>query len=88
MPKRDDRDLAFADLAALSYRHHTPAAFDAPLGCNGGGGPLSGVPALLNTLLALLAVLVVMTVHAVYQLVRLPFRLLRGLFRRNTAQAH
>jgi hypothetical protein len=35
----------------------------------------------LNTLLALLAVVVVMAAHAVYRLVRLPFRLLRGLFR-------
>lgn len=36
---------------------------------------------MLNTLLALLAVIAVMTAHAVYKLVRLPFRLLRGLFR-------
>jgi len=31
--------------------------------------------------LALLAVLAVMTAHVVYKLVRLPFRLVRGLFR-------
>lgn len=42
---------------------------------------LSGVPALLNTILALLAVLLVMAAHAAYKLVRLPFRLLTGLFR-------
>jgi hypothetical protein len=35
----------------------------------------------LNTLLALLAVIAVMTTHAVYRVLRLPFRLLRGLFR-------
>ena len=46
-----------------------------------------GVPALLNTLLALLAVLAVMAAHAVYKLVRLPFRLVRGLFRHNGPQA-
>ncbi len=40
-----------------------------------------GVPAVLNTMLALVAVLAVMAAHAVYKLVRLPFRLLRGLFR-------
>jgi hypothetical protein len=38
---------------------------------------------LLNTILALLAVVAVMAAHAVYKLVRLPFRLLRGLFRHN-----
>ncbi len=42
-----------------------------------------GVPALLNTVLALLAVLAVMAAHAVYKLLRLPFRLLHGLFRHN-----
>ncbi|MGU3667924.1 hypothetical protein ACLBX9_27375 [Methylobacterium sp. A49B] len=36
---------------------------------------------MLNTALALLAVLAVMTAHAIYRLIRLPFRLLRGLFR-------
>ena len=36
---------------------------------------------MLNTILALLAVLAVMAAHAVYRLVRLPFRLARGLFR-------
>lgn len=36
---------------------------------------------MLNTILALLAVLTVMAAHALYRLVRLPFRLLRGLFR-------
>lgn len=40
-----------------------------------------GVPALLNTILAVVAVLAVMAAHAVYKLLRLPFRLLRGLFR-------
>lgn len=48
---------------------------------------LLGVPALLNTLLALLAVLAVMAAHAVYRLLRLPFRLLRGLFRHKAAPA-
>ena len=48
----------------------------------------SGVSALLNTLLALLAVLAVMTAHAVYKLVRLPFRLVRGLFRHSRKPAH
>jgi hypothetical protein len=36
---------------------------------------------MLNTILAIVAVLAVMAAHAVYKLVRLPFRLLRGLFR-------
>ena len=40
---------------------------------------------MLNTILALLAVLAVMTAHAVYKLVRLPFRLVRGLFRHKAA---
>ena len=40
-----------------------------------------GVPALLNTILALLAVLAVMAAHAGYRLASLPFRLLGGLFR-------
>jgi hypothetical protein len=40
-----------------------------------------GVPALLNTILAVVAVLAVMAAHAVYKLLRLPFRLLLGLFR-------
>ncbi|SDA34154.1 hypothetical protein SAMN02799622_05718 [Methylobacterium sp. UNC378MF] len=35
---------------------------------------------MLNTILALLTVLAVMAAHALYRLVRLPFRLLRGLF--------
>jgi hypothetical protein len=48
---------------------------------------LLGVPALLNTLLALVAVLAVMIAHAVYKLVRLPFRLLRGLFRHKAPTA-
>lgn len=48
---------------------------------------LSGVPALLNTILALLAVLVVMAAHATYKLVRLPFRLLHGLFRHKSSSA-
>jgi hypothetical protein len=39
-----------------------------------------GVPALLNTILAVVAVLAVMATHAVYRLLRLPFRLVRGLF--------
>jgi hypothetical protein len=38
----------------------------------------------LNTILALLAVLAVMAAHAVYRLVRLPFRLLRSLFRHSS----
>lgn len=42
---------------------------------------------MLNTLLALVAVLAVMTAHAVYKLVRLPFRLLRGLFRHERKRA-
>jgi hypothetical protein len=49
-----------------------------------GGGPVfmpPGVPALLNTILAVVAVLAVMATHAVYRLLRLPFRLVRGLFR-------
>ena len=40
-----------------------------------------GVSCVRNTILALVAVLAVMTAHAVYKLVRLPFRLVRGLFR-------
>ncbi|MGU3282220.1 hypothetical protein [Methylobacterium mesophilicum] len=40
-----------------------------------------------NTLLALLAVIAVMTAHAVYRLLRLPFRLLRGLFRHSAEPA-
>jgi hypothetical protein len=42
---------------------------------------------MLNTLLAVLAVLAVMTAHAVYKLVRLPFRLIRGLFRHKARPA-
>jgi hypothetical protein len=42
---------------------------------------------LLNTILALLAVLAVMAAHAVYKLVRLPFRLLRGLLRHGSKPA-
>ncbi len=38
---------------------------------------------MLNTILAVFAVLAVMAAHAAYKLVRLPFRLLRGLFRHN-----
>ena len=36
---------------------------------------------MLNTGLAVLTVLAVMAAHAVYKLLRLPFRLMRGLFR-------
>jgi len=46
-----------------------------------------GVPALVNTLLALLAVLAVMAAHATYKLVRLPFRLLGNLFRHKARPA-
>ena len=42
---------------------------------------------MLNTILALLAVLAVMAAHAVYRLLRLPFRLLRGLFRHDGKSA-
>ena len=42
---------------------------------------------MLNTILALLAVLTVMAAHAVYRLVRLPFRLLRSLFRHDRKPA-
>lgn len=42
---------------------------------------------MLNTLLALLAVIAVMTAHAVYRVLRLPFRLLRGLFRHSAKPA-
>ena len=35
-----------------------------------------------NTVLALSAVIAVMALHAAYKLVRLPFRLVGGLFRR------
>lgn len=42
---------------------------------------------MLNTLLALLAVLAVMIVHALYKLVCLPFRLVRGLFRHKARPA-
>ncbi|MCJ2061328.1 hypothetical protein MKK63_01170 [Methylobacterium sp. J-088] len=70
---------------------HNPAALGAPARDNGGGRPAvfkpPRVPALLNTLLALLAVLVVMAAHAAYQLVSLPFRLLRGLFRHKARSA-
>jgi len=41
----------------------------------------------LNTLLALLAVAVVMVAHAAYKLVRLPFRLVGGLFRHKALPA-
>ncbi|WP_267428197.1 hypothetical protein [Methylobacterium sp. GC_Met_2] len=40
-----------------------------------------------NTLLALLAVIAVMAAHAAYKLVRLPFRLVRGLFRHKGPRA-
>ena len=40
-----------------------------------------------NTILALLAVITVMMAHAVYRLVRLPFRLQRGLFRHKATPA-
>jgi len=57
-------------------------------GVNGGGGPLcscrQGVPYVLNTLLALLAVA---AVHGAYKLVRLPFRLVGGLFRHTALPA-
>lgn len=39
---------------------------------------------MLNTILALLAVLAVMAAHALYKLVRLPFRLARGLLRHSS----
>lgn len=42
---------------------------------------------MLNTVLALLAVLAVMAAHALYKLLRLPFRLLRGLFRHSSKPA-
>ncbi|MGE8130924.1 hypothetical protein ACQKQD_28480 [Methylobacterium sp. NPDC080182] len=42
---------------------------------------------MLNTILALLAVLAVMAAHALYKLVRLPFRLLRGLFQYSSKPA-
>ncbi|WP_267427601.1 hypothetical protein [Methylobacterium sp. GC_Met_2] len=41
-----------------------------------------------NTLLALLALIAVMAAHATYKLVRLPFRLVRGLFRHKGPRAH
>lgn len=40
---------------------------------------------MLNTILAVIAVLAVMAAHAVYKLLRLPFRLVRGLFRHKAA---
>jgi hypothetical protein len=40
-----------------------------------------GVPAVLNTILAVVAVLAVMAAHVVDKLVRLLFRILSGLFR-------
>ncbi|WP_267359101.1 MULTISPECIES: hypothetical protein [unclassified Methylobacterium] len=40
-----------------------------------------------NTLLALLAVISVMVTHAVYRLLRLPFRLVGGLFRHKAPPA-
>lgn len=46
-----------------------------------------GVPAMLNTILAVVAVLAVMAAHALYRLVRLPFRLVRGLFRHKAQRA-
>jgi hypothetical protein len=46
-----------------------------------------GVPALLNTILAVVAVLSVMAAHAVYKLLRLPFRLVLGLFRHSRKPA-
>lgn len=42
---------------------------------------------MLNTILALVAVLAVMAAHAAYKLLRLPFRLLRGLFRHKARPA-
>ncbi|WP_020095972.1 hypothetical protein [Methylobacterium sp. 285MFTsu5.1] len=42
---------------------------------------------MLNTILALLAVLAVMAAHALYRVVRLPFRLVRGLFRHKARPA-
>lgn len=42
---------------------------------------------MLNTILALVAVIAVMAAHAVYRLMRLPFRLLRGLFRHKATPA-
>ncbi|MBP1183799.1 hypothetical protein [Methylobacterium sp. PvR107] len=42
---------------------------------------------MLNTILAVVAVLAVMAAHALYRLVRLPFRLLRSLFRHSTKPA-
>ena len=46
-----------------------------------------GVPAVLNTILAVVAVLAVMAAHAVYKLLRMPFRLLLGLFRHKARPA-
>jgi hypothetical protein len=42
---------------------------------------------MINTLLAVLAVVFVVAVHAVCKLLLMPFRILRGLFRRTAAQA-
>jgi hypothetical protein len=42
---------------------------------------------MLNTILALLAVVVVMAVHGVFQLLTLPFRAVRALFRHSPARA-
>ncbi|MGH1591794.1 hypothetical protein ACRBEV_29650 [Methylobacterium phyllosphaerae] len=42
---------------------------------------------MLNTILAVVAVLAVMAAHAAYKLVRLPFRLVRGLFRHSAKPA-
>jgi hypothetical protein len=73
------------------YPHHSAAAIGAPPEDNGGGRSASitppGVPRMRNTLLALLAVIAVMTAHAVYRLLRLPFRLLWGLFRHSAEPA-
>ena len=89
MPKRGDRDPAFASLA-LSSRHHTAAAIGAPpegLAVADRRVHSAGVYGMRNTLLALLAVITVMAAHAVYRLVRLPFRLVRGLFRHKVPPA-
>ena len=42
---------------------------------------------MLNTFLAVLAVLAVLLARAVLKLLFLPFRILRGLFRRHPAEA-
>lgn len=89
---RDDLPALLLALATENAElHHTAAAFDAPPTLMAGADrrvhSVMECVAMLNTLLALLTVLAVMAAHAVYKLLRLPFRLARGLFRHKARPA-